>query len=124
MLVPHPDAHLYLDNHPLTGAPQPFVVRGYSLVPIRKIVEAKHGVVIWIPKTHEVNAWVHQTFMGLTIGSRIAHLNGDAYLLPVASTIRDARAMVPLRYLAAALDLQVEYNAETGTYYLISRATP
>ena len=124
IVVPHPATHLYLDNQPLTGTPQPYVVRGYSLVPIRKIVEAKHGVVIWIPKTREVNAWVNQTFMGLTIDSQIAHINGDTYMLPVAATVRESRTMVPLRYVAAALGLQVEYNAETGTYYLIGRATP
>ncbi len=98
-------------------------MRGFSLVPFRKIVEAKHGVVIWIPKTREVNAWVNQTFMGLTIDSRTARINGDTYVLPVAARILQSRTMVPLRYIAAALNLQVEYNASTGAYYMISRAT-
>jgi len=122
--VPHPDTHLYLNNHPLNDTPRPFIVRGCSLVPFRKIIEAEHGMVIWIPKTREVNAWVSKTFMGITIGSKIAHINSNCYMLPVAATLSEARAMVPLRYLAAALDLQIEYNAETGTYFLISRATP
>ena len=124
MIVPHASAHLYLDQQPLIGAPVPYVVQGYAMVPFRKIVEAKHGMVIWIPKTHEVNAWIDQTFMGFTIDSRAARLNGEEYLLPVAAQLQGSRAMVPLRYIAAALRLQIEYNAETGAYYLISRATP
>jgi LysM repeat protein len=122
IVVPRPAAHLYLDNAALKGGPQPFIVRGYAMVPFRKIVEGKHGVVIWIPKTREINAWANKTFMGLTIGSRTARINSDTYQLPVAADIRESRTMVPLRYIATAMNLHVEYNAATGTYYLISRA--
>lgn len=122
IVVPQPAAHLYLDSAALKGGPQPFVVRGYAMVPFRKIVEGKQGVVIWIPKTREINAWANKTFMGLTIGSRTARINREVYQLPVAASLRESRTMVPLRYVATAMKLHVEYNTATGTYYLISRA--
>jgi len=123
IIVPRTEARIYLDDHALKNAPQPYITQGFSMVPFRTIVEAKHGVVIWVPKTREVNAWANNTFMGLTIGSRTARINNDLYQLPVAASLHESRTMVPLRYMATALNLQIEYNASTGTYYLISRAT-
>lgn len=122
IVVPHSAARIYLDNEPLTGTPAPFIQQGYSMVPMRHIVENKGGVVVWLPDTKEVNAWANNTFMGVTLGKREARINAEVVLLPVAPEIRSARTMVPLRYLMGALDLQVEFNASTGTYYLVSQA--
>lgn len=121
MAVPKTEARIYLDHQPLQGAAQPFIINGYSMVPFRQLVEAKDGVVIWLPQTREVNAWAHNTFMGLKIGDRNARINNETYLLPVAPSLLEERTMVPLRYLTSALNLHVEYNAASGTYYLVSR---
>jgi LysM repeat protein len=120
--VPAPEARVYLDDTPLTGGPNPYIVQGHSMVPIRRIVEEKGGVVVWLPKTREVNAWANNTFLGVKIGEREARIGTEVYLLPVVPTIRESRTMVPLRYLMTALNLQVEYNPANGTYYLVSRA--
>jgi len=119
--VPGSETRIYLDAAPLMGAVEPYITQGYTMVPIRKIVEAKDGIVIWLPKTREVNAWADNTFMGVKIGDRHARINAESYLLPVAPTLNQQRTMVPLRYLMSALDLHVEYNAASGTYYLVSR---
>ncbi len=124
LVVPQSDVHIYVDNHPLSNAPAPFINSGYTMMPFRKIVEAKHGVVIWLPKTHEINAWANETFMGVKIGERLAYINDEPYLLPIPARITDQRAMVPLRYLMAALKMRVEYNSASGTYYLVSQAAP
>lgn len=122
LIVPKPDARLYLDNAPLTGGPEPVIVNGYTMVPIRTIVEAKGGMIVWLPKTREVHAWANNTFIGITVGSSEARVNADTYVLPVAASLQDARTMVPLRFMATALELQLAYNTETGTYYLVSKS--
>ncbi|MHB9024270.1 MAG: stalk domain-containing protein [Armatimonadota bacterium] len=122
LLVPAGTARIYLDNAPIVGGPNPFVRSGVSMVPLRQIVEAKEGTVVWLPQTREVNAWANNTFMSLMIGKKEARINSANYLLPIAPTIREQRTMVPLTYLLTALNLQVEYNPALGTYYLISRA--
>ncbi|OPZ88106.1 MAG: hypothetical protein BWY76_00118 [bacterium ADurb.Bin429] len=121
LVVPGQTARIYVDDTPIADAPNPFIAQGHSMVPIRHIVEAKGGVVVWLPATREVNAWADNTFMGLKVGDNGARINGDSYILPVAPTIRQARAMVPLRYLMTALRLQVTYNPKTGTYLLMSQ---
>jgi LysM repeat protein len=121
VVVPGSEARIYLDAAPLMGAVEPYITQGYTMVPIRKIVEAKDGIVIWLPKTREVNAWANNTFMGVKIGDRHARINAESYLLPIAPTLNQQRTMVPLRYLMSAMDLHVEYNAASGTYYLVSR---
>ncbi|MHB0935854.1 MAG: stalk domain-containing protein [Armatimonadota bacterium] len=121
LVVPKAEARIYLDETPLIGAVAPFISNGYTMVPMRNIIEARDGIVIWLPKTQEVNAWADNTFMGLKIGDRHARINAESYLLPVAPSLQQERTMVPLRYLMSALDLHVEYNAASGTYYLVSR---
>lgn len=122
--TPSPNVHIVLDNQPIAGAPAPYITEGFAMMPFRQVVEAKHGVVIWLPQTREVNAWANNTFMGIRIGEREARINADTYLLPVAATLTDNRTMVPLRYLMAAMKLRVEYNSASGTYYLVSKNTP
>jgi LysM repeat protein len=121
LVVPKMEARIYLDETPLTGAVEPFIRNDYSMVPIRTIVEAKDGIVIWLPKTREVNAWAANTYMSVKIGDRQARINTEQYLLPVAPSLHHDRTMVPLRYLMSALNLEVEYNVASGTYYLVSR---
>ena len=121
VVVPKPNVHIYLDDSPLTGCPTPFISHGNAMLPFRKVVEAKKGTVVWLPQTKEINAWANHTYMKLKIGDRQAHINNDVYELPVAAVIVDARTMVPVRYLMTALKLQVEYNAASGAYYLVSR---
>jgi len=121
IVVPKPDVHIYLDDAPLTGAPVPFISHGNAMLPFRKVVEAKKGTVVWLPKTQEVNAWANHTYMALKIGDRNARINDQTYLLPVAAVVVNSRTMVPVRYLMTALKLEVEYNAASGAYYLVSR---
>jgi len=121
LVVPKTEARIYLDETPLIGAVTPFISNGYTMVPMRNVIEAKDGIVIWLPKTQEVNAWADNTFMGVKIGHRQARINAESYLLPVAPSLQQERTMVPLRYLMSALDLHVDYNAASGTYYLVSR---
>jgi LysM repeat protein len=120
--VPRDQARLYVDDTPITTGPTPFVTNGYTMVPIRFIVEAKGGVVVWLPATREVNAWANNTFMHVQVGSREARINGTSLTLPVPVATRNARTMVPLRYMMTALNMQMEYNPASGTYSLISRA--
>ncbi len=120
--VPHDKARLYVDDTPITAGPTPYETNGYTMVPIRFIVEAKGGIVVWLPATHEVNAWANHTFLHVQVGQRAARINGTNVTLPVAATLREARTMVPLRYMMSALNMQMEYNPASGTYSLISRA--
>jgi LysM repeat protein len=120
VVVPQQAARIYLDSTPLVGGPEPYIVHGHSMVPLRQFIEAKGGIIVWMPKTKEVNAWANNTFMALRIGSQEARINADTVLLPVSAAIREDRTMVPIRYLMTALGLQLQYNPASGTYYLAS----
>jgi len=120
LTVPSTKARIYMDKLPLTGAVAPFIRNDYTMAPMRSIVEAKDGIVIWLPKSREVNAWVNNTFMNVKIGDRHAQVNTEAYLLPVAPSLLQDRTMVPLRYLMSAMNLHVDVNTASGTYYLAS----
>jgi len=122
--VPSSQARIYIDNTPVEGAPSPYIAKGYAMVPMRHIVEAKGGIVVWLPATREVNAWANNTYMHVKVGARQARIDNAEVTLPVAAALRKARTMVPLRYMLTALHMQVDYNPATGTYCLVSKARP
>lgn len=120
--VPKGTARLYINDEPVTGMPDPYRAKDCTMVPMRGVVEAKGGVVVWVPSTREVNAWADNTYMHVQVGSTAATINNQPYTLAMAPVVREARTMVPLRYLMSALRMQVAYNPKTGTYYLMSQA--
>lgn len=120
--VPRRGAQLTLDNTTLNG-PAPYVAgQGYAMIPMRWVVEAKGGVIVWLPKTQQAQAWVGNTFFGVTIGKKNARLDSSVYMLPVPAAARDERTMVPLRFMADGLKMQMTYDPASNTYSLISPA--
>jgi LysM repeat protein len=125
VLVPVPGVHFYLDGTPVAGRdgryPDPYILNSTSMVPFRLLVEAKGGKVEWLPATQEVNAWADDTFIGVKVGEQTARINAETVTLTEPVTLVDARTMVPVRFMMAALNLELEYNASSGTYSLITK---
>lgn len=114
-------AQLLLDDATITDGPAPYIAgAGYTMVSMRALVQNKGGVIVWLPNSREVNAWVNNNYMGVTIGKRAARVNTQVYVLPVAATLRNARTMVPLRFVAKGMKFQISYDATAGVYTLTS----
>lgn len=121
LVVPHKRMHITLDNIDIPATPTPYIAgSGYTMVPMRSMVEAKGGMIIWVPKTRKVNAWVGNNAMTVTIGKREASINSELFMLPIAAAIREARTMVPLRFMIQGMKLTLEYDQATAQYVLTS----
>ncbi|HEX2949178.1 MAG TPA: Ig-like domain-containing protein [Armatimonadota bacterium] len=120
--VPRRGTHISLDDKTLAAKPSPYIAgAGYTMVPMRTLVQAKGGVIVWLPKTREVNAWVSNNYMGVTIGKRQARINSEVYILPVAALIRDSRTIVPLRFVARGMNLTLVYDPASKASALTSK---
>jgi hypothetical protein len=98
----------------------PVIVAGRTLLPIRAVVEAIGGTIEWDATTKTITIVAGAVTMGLTIGNRMATVNGT--MLPIDSTnatvvplIVGGRTMLPVRFVGEQLGGTVEWNAATRT---------
>ena len=98
----------------------PVIVAGRTLLPIRAVVEAIGGTIVWDAATRTVTITASAITMGLTIGNRMATVNGVG--LPIDSTnatvvplIVGGRTMLPVRFVGEQLGGTVDWNAATRT---------
>jgi hypothetical protein len=98
----------------------PVIVGGRTLLPIRAVVEGIGGTIEWNAATRTVTIAAGTVTMGLTIGNRMATVNGitlpiDPQNATVVPFIISGRTMLPLRFVGEQLGGTVEWNAATRT---------
>ena len=77
---------------------KPIVTNGRTLVPIRAIIEAFGGVVVWEESTQSVVLTIKDDTIKLVINSNVAYLNNNAETLDVAPAVINGRTMLPIRF--------------------------
>ena len=96
------------------------LVEDRTLVPLRALVEHLGGTISWNAKTRQVTLKARGTTIVLTIGKNTALVNDKPLAIDpkngkVVPLISSGRTMLPLRFVAENLGLQVEWNAEART---------
>ncbi len=91
----------------------PCIVNGRTLVPVRKFAESLDSTVNWDPTKRQVVFVRGAKMVVLEIDRDTALINGQEYSLDVPPVIVGGRTLVPLRFVAEALDVNVEYFKES-----------
>jgi len=91
-----------------------------TLVPLRAVVEHLGGTISWNAKTRQVTLKARGITISLTIGKSTALVNGKSLAIDpknskVVPVLSSSRTMLPLRFVAENLGLQVGWDAETRT---------
>ncbi|WP_433922159.1 stalk domain-containing protein [Paenibacillus taichungensis] len=89
--------------------------KGSVLVPLRGIFESLGVDVKWNSSTQTVTAIREGRTIVLTIGSKIAYINGVAVTLSAKPQIINGVTMVPLRFVSEAFGGEVEWHGEAGS---------
>jgi len=81
------------------------------------------GTISWNAGTQQVTVKARGLTIVLTIGKSVATVNGKALAIDpknakVVPILTSGRTMLPLRFVAENLGLQVDWNAETRTVTL------
>ena len=97
---------------------KPVIVAGRTLVPIRAIIEAFGGSAAWESSTRKVTVTLGKDSLDLWIDKPQASLNGttlaiDAANSAVVPVITNGRTMLPLRFVAESVGMDVQYDAMT-----------
>jgi|GEM_PF-5515625 len=99
----------------LTMDVAPVIVNDRTLVPIRVIAEALGAQVLWHEAVQTVNITLGDTAIELYIGKISASVNENAAELDAAACIIEDRTFVPLRFIAEAMDADVDWDGEVRT---------
>jgi VCBS repeat-containing protein len=96
------------------------IVEDRTLVPLRAVVEHLGGSIVWDAKTRQVTLKARGTTISLTIGKSTALVNGKPLVIDpknskVVPLISSGRTMLPLRFVAENLGLQVGWDAKART---------
>jgi len=111
-----------LFNHSTVTMDRPLIARNRILFgPLRQIFEQGGGTLTWQSKTGTVRAKSATKDILLTLGNTQAQVNAKPVTLDGKPYLLMGRTMVPLSFIAVAMDANVQFDAATGHLLVTSR---
>ncbi|MGN7468646.1 copper amine oxidase N-terminal domain-containing protein [Brevibacillus sp. SAFN-007a] len=101
---------------------KPLIRDSRTLVPIRPIAETLGFQVDWNEKTRTVTIDKGNDNIRLVISQKIAKRNGQTIHLDVPAQIVNQRTVVPVRFIAEALNYKVDWDPATQTVLIADQA--
>jgi len=105
-------AKVYLGNNKINFDVQPQTVKDRLLVPFSAIAIALGTEYQYIPQNQQVSFQKGDKNIVLTIDSDVMMVNGQPVQIPVAPQVIGDRTMVPVRFIAENLGVQVDYQPD------------
>lgn len=93
--------------------PQPAVINGRTVVPVRFLMEDLGATVEWDVQTKTATITKDETVIRLQLASRTAYVNDQAVELDTEALLIGGRLMVPIRFLAETLGAQIDWDQAT-----------
>ncbi|MDA8333499.1 MAG: copper amine oxidase N-terminal domain-containing protein [Peptococcaceae bacterium] len=104
-----------------TYGAQPVIKDGRTMLPVRAMMSALNAQVSWNPSTQTVTVTApNGTTIQMTIGSNQMIVNGQTVTTDVAPYIDNGRMMLPLRAMAEALGMNVDWLAQSDMVVMTS----
>lgn len=93
----------------------PVIENDRTLIPVRAVSEALSADVIWYDDVKQIEIKKDNILIHMMIGNSKAYVNGDEKQLDAAPDIRNDRTLVPLRFIAESLNLDVQWDEDSRT---------
>ncbi|HOV27416.1 MAG TPA: stalk domain-containing protein [Pseudobacteroides sp.] len=88
----------------------PRIINGRVLIPVRSVFEKLGAKVSWEQSTGKITISKNSTTIELTVGSSVAYIGMNQLPLDVPATIILGRTVVPLRFIAENIGLDVSWD--------------
>lgn len=88
----------------------PVIIDGSVLVPARTVFEEVGATVLWIKETQEIFITLNNSILILKVDNNTADLNGSTKTMDVPPKIINNSVMIPLRFVAEALNFKIGWN--------------
>lgn len=103
-----------INGNKLTGLKMPpIVLNNFTLVPAREVFEGMGATVEWKKDLEQVYVKYNDKLVVIPIGSTKAYVNGQATTMQTAAKIINNKTMIPLRFVATSLGMQVSWDTKT-----------
>ncbi|MDQ0172878.1 copper amine oxidase N-terminal domain-containing protein [Paenibacillus tundrae] len=102
---------IYINDAEISSAQAPVMKAGRVLVPLRSIFEGLDAKVQYTNKTKTIKATRGDQEVSLTLGSKVAYINGEAVALDVPANTIKGSTMVPIRFVSEAFGEKVFWNS-------------
>ncbi|WP_326152802.1 stalk domain-containing protein [Schinkia azotoformans] len=102
---------VFINGAKQTYEQPPLIENGTTLVPLRGIFESLNATVTYDSKTRVIQSQKEATKVTLTLGSKVATVNGKSETLAVPAKAINGRTLVPLRFVSQALGAVVNWDA-------------
>jgi len=110
---------MHVNGKPFSLEAAPIILNSRTLLPIRAVVEAAGGTIAWEASTQKVTVVRKGKTLELWIDRNVAKLNGQSVNIDsdprVVPIIMSGRTLLPLRFVAEALALDVQWDSTTRT---------
>lgn len=116
-----PEITVYHNGEQIIFDQSPVIENGYTLVPVRAIFEKLGLALLFDAETKIITANGNDQTIIMTIDSDTALVNGAEQKLDAQAKIINGRTLVPLRFVAESLNLNVEWNGTDRTINLTEK---
>ncbi|MFZ2414150.1 MAG: stalk domain-containing protein, partial [Candidatus Cryosericum sp.] len=111
---------MHVDGNTVSLEAAPIIMNSRTLVPLRVLIETLGGRVAWSPSARTVDIFLGGHSVDVAIGGHIGTVDDQAFPIDPANPkvmpmIINDRAFVPLRFVAEACGLNVQWDATTRT---------
>lgn len=93
-------------------------IDGRMMLPMRGICQKLGCEVTWNPKTNEAYAIKDNQTVVFAVNKKTGYKNGNPFAMDVPPLIINDRTMLPVRALADALDVDIEWDQESRTVHI------
>ncbi len=93
----------------------PYMANDTTMVPMRAIFEALDAAVEYDAASQKITATKGDTVIELVLGEKAAKKNGEGIALDAPAVTKNGNTMVPLRFVAEALQAQVDWDNASQT---------
>lgn len=111
---------VYVNNAELVCDTAPFIEKGRTMVPMRRIFEALGAQVTWNGADKSITAAKGETEIRLCVGDATLYRNGESVFMDVVPQIVNNSTFVPLRAVSQSLEATVTWFAQTRSVYIDS----
>ncbi|MCX7711864.1 MAG: N-acetylmuramoyl-L-alanine amidase [Clostridia bacterium] len=111
---------IYVDGERLELQQNPIIVKGRTLVPVRAVSEKFEANVQWYPVSTSIKISTPGTMISMRLGSNRVYVDSVLKKLDVAPRLVNGITMVPVRFIAEAMNSQVTWDPTNGAVNIIS----
>ena len=102
-------AKVILNGRKIDSEVPPTIVDNRIFIPVRNVVESVGGQIEWIPNDNSVTIHYNDSVITFGIEKNMVLVNGVEIYIEQSPFIKDGRTMIPLRFIATQLNMNVEW---------------